>query len=224
MPPQKEEVSKCVHSRFSDMMLLIPHAQCSRLLRKKISVCGSSKHRILSVMKPLFAVALVLLAAGALVSAAKSGTDPQCSQQCTTNNDCMPSLQCSHCYHGVCIPGESCGSPCLDTTDCNQLSNCTLCTNNVCSAGCGQQCNTTAQCQSYGCDVCTGGTCQQLSCNRECKLDSDCVGPVATVCGQCDFLQEGQSGVCRSGCGSVCLVDTDCRARCPFCNGGLCSV
>lgn len=174
----------------------------------------------LIAVSPALCLSLVVLSAAAFHR--NEELDPQCGLNCVTNNDCSPSMQCSHCYHGVCIVGETCGAPCQVTTDCNQLSNCSLCTGGTCSAGCGQPCNSTSQCQSYGCDACLQGTCQMLTCNQVCNSDADCAG--SQLCTQCDQKVYGEPGLCRSGCGQVCTDDSQCRDRCSICDGGICTV
>ncbi|CUG90718.1 Hypothetical protein, putative [Bodo saltans] len=163
-------------------------------------------------------IGLMHLAASLSVS-----TDPQCGASCNDGNDCMPSLECSFCYHGTCTPGESCGSPCVDTSDCNLLSNCSLCTGGVCSPGCSQSCTQASDCARFGCGPCINNVCTYVKCNAVCTLDSDCIS-YGSYCGQCDAPSHGAPGLCKSGCGRICTGDGDCPGRCAFCSSGVCSV
>lgn len=166
---------------------------------------------------------LVVSVCTVLVAVARAKTDPVCGTSCVTNNQC-PSLQCSHCYHGVCSPGEVCGANCIDDTDCNQASNCTLCTTGTCVQGCGQSCNKTSECQSYGCSYCKNNLCVLLKCGSTCMKDSDCVVAGVEICAMCDKKAYNLPGTCRAGCGTLCRTQKDCPSRCPFCTAGTCGV
>ena len=170
-------------------------------------------------------LALLIIVSSVIVVVA-SATDPQCSQTCVTNNDCMPSLECSYCYHGTCTPGLACGSnQCIVNTDCNQMGNCTACNDGVCTHHCGQPCQTTKDCAIYGCDQCNPLTnmCVRWQCGAYCESDVACDRGYAG-CNFCDQRSSSQPGVCKSGCGTNCNLDSQCPGRCPFCTNNTCGL
>jgi hypothetical protein len=171
----------------------------------------------------MFSKILFFLACFAYASAAK---DPQCGLPCVTNNDCLPSLECSRCYHGVCSAGLACGSQdCLVNTDCNQNGNCTACSSGVCTRFCGQSCKTDEECVSHGCTQCAAqtNTCVSWQCGALCYGDATCnLGYLG--CNFCDQRSSTQPGVCKSSCGTACTHDTQCPRRCPFCTNQTCGL
>eukprot|EP01060_Flectonema_neradi_P023880 TRINITY_DN3227_c3_g1_i1.p1 TRINITY_DN3227_c3_g1~~TRINITY_DN3227_c3_g1_i1.p1 ORF type:complete len:540 (+),score=129.61 TRINITY_DN3227_c3_g1_i1:65-1621(+) len=167
--------------------------------------------------------------------------EAKCSNDCVVDTDCQISgvKLCGLCMQRKCASG--CSMACDVDAHCGD-SNCPHCspTTKLCgpkpaptpapthTGGCGYECVVDTQCIGE-CDLCfkaanqTNGKCG-VGCNAACTSDAHCADDNCPVCNMTSKTCGRKPPVVPTpapshigGCGSSCVVDTNCGGECNLC-------